>query len=458
MFDFIFLSTFTLAIHIANIYCFIKKKYLYLFIPCMLFLPDYYGGEISDSLPLLTVSRTMFVIFFIYAWVNRRRNLSFKNIRVKELPKEYLFLAGYFVLRTISNLYYVTTYGQAIKTIFSIIFEQLLLLVAFYLLAPKKEEIITLIKVIVWTAAVLFVVGVIESIFSVKPFDALYTVRRNLYVLDYYRLGLRRAATTLYAPSVYGNMCILMMPLIMYLYETTRAKRYLVVAGLDVLAIIHSGSRADMFYLFLVAAVYLIIATKGKERRILFIKNSCIIAAVLLVYMSIASLCSANLRYYYVGTVKSILNEVGFDFDLDKGAPEGSGGYGSNSNGSMSRTRQFTGMYYVAKINPIFGMGSEAARRGDIKFYWHSERGSDKWVAAPAYDVGMVEIFCDEGLVGLLGICSLLIFMLLKSRRSWLHQLLLICYLLCSLSSGNMYTFLMMYVLLFIARSEEVRA
>ena len=114
MFNLIFLSTFTLALHIANIYCFIKKKYLYLFIPCMLFLPDYYGGEISDSLPLLTASRTMFVIFFIYAWINRRRNLSFKNFRLKELPREYLFLAAYFVLRIVSNLYYVTTYGQAI--------------------------------------------------------------------------------------------------------------------------------------------------------------------------------------------------------------------------------------------------------------------------------------------------------------------------------------------------------
>ena len=333
-----------------------------------------------------------------------------------------------------------------------------MLLVAFYLLAPKKEEIVTLIKVIVWTAAVLFVVGVIECIFSVKPFNALYTVNRNLFVLDYYRLGLLRATTTLYAPSIYGNMCILMMPLIMYLYEITRAKRYLVVAGLDVLAIIHSGSRADMFYLFVVAAVYLIIATKGKERRILFIKNSCIIAAVLLVYMCIAGLFSASLKYYYVGTAKSILNEVGFDFDLDKGAPEGTEGYGLNSNGSISRTRQFTGMYYVAKINPIFGLGSEAARRGDVKFYWHSERGFDKWIAAPAYDVGVVEIFCDEGLVGLLGLCALFVFMFLRSKKSWLHQMLFICYLMCSLSSGNMYTFLMMYVLLFMARNEELRA
>ena len=138
MFDLIFLSTFSIALTVASVYCFIKKKYLYFFIPCMLFLPSYYGIAPSETAPLFTAVRSMYVIFYIYVFINRKRNFELKSI-FRNLHGETYFLAGYFVLRIVSNLYYVTTYGQAIKTILEIIFEQLLLLIAFYFLDPTKE-------------------------------------------------------------------------------------------------------------------------------------------------------------------------------------------------------------------------------------------------------------------------------------------------------------------------------
>ena len=185
MFDLIFLCVFTTALFAANIYFFKKKKYLYLFIPCMLFLPDYYGFELSSSLPLITASRMMFVVFYIYALINRRRDIRLKGFRIKDMPKEYYFLFAYFILRILSNLYYVGTYTEAVKSIFFIVFEQFMLLFAVYLLAPKREEIITLVKIIVYTAATLFVLGILESITGFNPFEALYTVKRDLYVVDY---------------------------------------------------------------------------------------------------------------------------------------------------------------------------------------------------------------------------------------------------------------------------------
>lgn len=448
MFDLIILCTFTILLQIANVYCFIKKKYLYLFVPCMLFLPDYYGFEIS-SLPLITASRIMYVIFYIYAWLNRRRNIDILEFRFKELPKEYLFLAGYFVLRLITNFYYVSTYGQAVKTILIIIFEHLFLLLAVYILAPKKEEIIALIKVIVWAATFLFVMGIIQSIISENPFYALYTIGRNLYVCDYYRLGLLRATATMYAPSIYGNMCILMLPFILYLYEIKLEKRYLLILGLDILALIHSGSRADILFLFVVIFTYFIYVLKGKDRRIQFLKNAGVVIAAFVIYIGIACLCSPGLKYYYLGTAKSLLNEVGFDFDLSEGAPESNTNFGENQDGSISRIRQFTGMYYVAKRNPIFGMGSGAPQRGDVQVYWHFSNGTDKWFKILTYDVGIVEIFCDEGIVGLLGVCSLLVYIFIKSRGNKFFKLAIICYMLTALSAGNMYAFLFTYVIAF---------
>ncbi|WP_139298916.1 O-antigen ligase family protein [Pseudobutyrivibrio sp. ACV-2] len=395
----------------------------------------------------------MYIVFYIYTFINKRRDFVIKEIDFKKLPKEYYLLFGYFILRIISNLYYVTTYGQALKTLLVVIFEQLLLLVAVYMLAPTKAEMITMIKAVVWAASFLFVVGVIESINEFRPFDGLYTISRNIYILFYYRLGLLRAQTTMMAPALYGNMCILILPLILYLYDYLREKKYIVIAGLDVLAIIHSGSRSDMIFLFMVIAIYFIYVLKSKERRMFFVKHFVIVSLALLSYMGIAGFYNDNLRYYYVGTAKSVLNEVGFDFDLDEGAPVNTNGFGGNYNGSVSRTRQFTGMYYVAQINPLFGLGSGAQTRRQVQFYWHFGNGKDGWISATAYDVGWVEIFCDEGLIGMLGLCSLLVFMVVKSRGDRFLVLSNVCYLLSMLSTGNMYSFLMLYVVLIMNRS-----
>lgn len=458
MFNSIFLYTFSILLLFANIYCFIKKKYLYLFFPCMLFLPDFYGVSVSDSLPLITVARIMYVIFFVYAFFNRKRDIYLKKIDYKKIPKEYFFLVAYFVLRIISNVYYVFNYGQALKTILFLIFEQLVLLIAVYILAPTKDELIVLIKTIVWSATVLFIAGIYESISGYRLFDALYTISRNIYNLTYYRLGMLRAQTTLMAPAVYGNMCILVLPFILYLYENSKSKKYFGIVGLDFLAIVHSGTRSDIIFFGVVLVIYCIYVLKGKERRILFVKNCITIAAVLLAYMGIAGACSDNLRYYYVGSGKAVLNEVGFDFDLSEGAPDGVKGFGVNVNGSVSRTRQFTGMYYVAKINPLFGLGSGAQVRHQVQYYWQSPEGKNAWIIASQYDVGLVEIFCDEGLIGLMGICFLIFYMYRMSKGNKFLVLCIICYLLSTLGTGNMYNFLILYVIIMMNANKEAKA
>ena len=456
MFNLVFLYAFSLGLLLANVYCFIKKKYLYLFIPCMLFLPRFYGVEISDKLPILTVSRMMHIVFYIYAFINRRRDYKIKKISLKIIPKEYWLLAGYFALRLLSNLYYITTYSHAPKSFLLIVFEQLFLLLAVYMLAPTKKELVVLTKVVVWAATVLFAVGIIESMVGARPFDALYTVSRNLYNLYYYRLGLLRATTTMYAPSLYGNMCVLMIPLIMFLYEVEKKNRYLVIAGLDILAIIHSASRSDILFLFVIAVAYVCVFYRDRQRVFLFAKNCGLIVATLSLYICVTSLISENLNYFYVGTGKSVLNEVGFDFDLNEGAPENTKGFGNNKNGGVSRTRQFTAISSVMKENPLFGYGAGATGRKQVKYFWHHSDGRDEWITATSYDVGIVETVCEEGLFGLLGVCCLIFFLIANSRGNKYLKIAVACYLLSTLSSGNMYPFLMLYTVFALCDSNGV--
>ena len=220
------------------------------------------------------------------------------------------------------------------------------------------------------------------------------------------------------------------------------------IFGLGVLAIIHSGSRSDEIFLIVVLVAYLLFVLRGKQRRMEYFKNAIVVTAAILAFVFCGSIISSDLRYFYVGNVKSVLNEVGFDFDLNEGAPSNSSGFGVNYDGSTSRTRQLSGLYYVAKINPIFGLGSAAQRRGDVKYGWVGEKsGTFKWIVANTYDLGIVEIFCDEGLLGLLGMCAFIFHLMEKSRNDNYSKLAVFCYLLTTLSTGNMFYFLMMYTI-----------
>ncbi len=442
-----FLYIFSACLIAANVYCFIKKKYLYLFVPCMLFLPKYYGLEINILLPVISVTRIMYIVFYIYSYINRKRNITFSFSKIKTIPREYYLLIGYFVLRIISNLFYLTSFVNPIKTIYSLIFEQLLLFVSFYMLAPSKDEINTLLKTIVWSAAFLFALGIFESITLIRPFDELYTISRSFLNDHYIRLGLLRATTTMGLANFYGNMCMLLLPCIFYLYKLTMHKRYLIVLFLDFYAIIHSGCRSNLIFSAIVIFLYFFIALHSAKERIHFVKNLSLVLVSMVAVIVVLSLCNQNLNYYYTGTAKSLLNEVGYDYDLDSDAPSNvPDGYGDNSSsGKTARVIQFSGIYYTLTHNPLFGFGSGSQTRG-VKYY-----DKDIWATYYTYDTGIVEIILDEGILGLLGYISLFLFffrLLCKSKtsmRTYSRQVCvvwLLTYLLSTLSSTNMISFL----------------
>lgn len=451
MLNTIFLIIFSLGLLVANIICFARKKYLYLFIPCMLFLPGYYGIDFGDTFPILTVTRMMFIVFYIYAYVNRRRNFALTGLQLKTIPKEYLLLGGYFVFRIISNLRYLGTYSAATKAIFIIVFEQLLFLIAFYMLAPTKDEIDKLLIILVRVATVFFVIGIFESVTFVRPFDALYTVGKEVINEHYVRLGLLRATTTFGMPGLYANMCVLILPIIIYVYNMYHKKRYLASIWLCILALIHTGSRADYFYLPIIFGVYILFLLKEKGKLILFIRNTAIIVVTL--FLFIGTNCAGNpyFRYFYIGTGKSILNEVGFDFDLNEGAPEGIDGYGANDKaagsiqgGTGSRKVQLTSIGYTLQKAPLFGFGVGAIDRKELKCYFAGE-----WRPYPAIDVGIVEAVTYEGILGLIGVTLAIVSMFLLARGNKDRLMLGIAYLLTTLNTVNMYAFLFLFIALF---------
>ncbi len=444
-------TIFTLSLIGLNILFFVRKKYLYLFFPCMLFFPNYYGIDLHSSLPIITMTRVMYVILYIYTFINKKKKLTLKNCNISSIPIELFFFFSYFLLRIVSNFYYAFTDGAAINAIFSIVFEQLFLMIALYLLSPSKDEIIQIVKIIVFTASFMFAIGIYESITCTKPFDFLYTVSRSMLNEYYIRLGLLRATTTMGMPVIFGNVCLLIYPLILYLINITHKRYYLGIILLDIFAIIHSGSRADIFFFIFITILYCIGIIVSKDNFAIHLKNSIIIIVTFILIVGIARHSSIYLKYYYDTTFLSVLLEVGFDFDLNKNAPADIDEYGTNeATDSASLIVQLSGISRALSINPLFGQGAAALQKKDVLFKWNG-----KWLHWNAIDLGIVEIGIFEGLLGLIGYLFLFIswgIYLFKiydkniSLSMIVIYILLPTYIISTFSTANIYKFLFTYI------------
>ncbi|SEL73038.1 O-antigen ligase like membrane protein [Butyrivibrio sp. ob235] len=455
-----FLFFFSLILLALNIVFFVKKKYLLLFIPCMLFLPSFYGIDFSKSFPVLTVTRLMYIAFFIYAYQNRKKNISLKNIQFNNLPLEFIFLACYFILRIITNICYIFTYSQSIKSIFLIIFEQAFLLIAIYILSPSKDELVSLTKVITWVGGFLFFIGIWESYTSIRPFDNLYTISRYMPNDHYIRFGLLRSTTTMGLPGLFGNMCLFLLPLILYLYNLEHTKKYLGLLLLDAIAIIHSGSRSDIIFFLIINFIYGLFALHKKHHAISYIKHVIILCTSLVVFLLITSKAFPKLDYYYKATLKSNLNVLGIDIELNMDNNVPINDNGGNKNAVSSRTYQFSGIRYAMKKNPLFGLGNGALQNGDVYYYSY-----DAWRVSYTYDVGLVEILISEGIIGLIAHIALYLFLAIRifkfipihkldSTHFCLFILPPFTYLLGTLSTANMYNFLILIIVYYVCIKE----
>jgi len=420
-------------------------------------LPDYFSLEINSSLPLIQASRIMLVILFFYVMhhVKVKTAVSLCAQLLKPTTPANMLIALYFLLRIVSNLYYIFTYGTAVKTIFSICFEELMLMLLFCIQFTTQTQIERAIKGLVNLSGVLFALGIFESISRIDLGHYLYTADRALLNEYFIRLGLLRTDLTFGLPSFYATYCVMLVPFILYIYEKTFQKRYLVILTLDVFAVIHAGSRAQLLILGVLIVVTWLL--QHKDMKIHYLK---IYGKLLLIscgILLVLSLSSSHLRYYYTGTAKSLLNTVGFEFDLNEGAPEGVTGYGSNTDGTYSRIAQFSGIPYALHINPLFGLGAGAQNRGDVMYLW---KGT--WKNSNKYDVAYVAMIMDGGLIGFAGFMLLYAssFLLIWKNRGKLNTAFLfafIAYLLCLFSINTLDHFYWLIFALFYSYNRTER-
>lgn len=399
---------------------------LWLMAALYIILPTYFAFEVSSFLPSFTGSRIVLLLTLIILMLVR------KKVKIPKV-KEMKMIWSTSIMLVLVNILHLSDSGSyAIKAIFSILLENVILVLVLYNLVDTKDKLNRFIKIMVVTSSVITCLATVEFLTGYNVFYLLTTTSRTVYQASYIRSGMTRAEASFSHSVYYGVYCSCMLPFSLYLYENTKNKKYLLCGLLNVLGTLMSGSRGQMVTCFV--TTFLMLCKKRadlKRKYFRAIVLTLIPAAILIVFVP-------GVFAYINENVKSILNIIGFNFNI-------SSDFGINIGGLDSRTIQLTGIRWLI-INGAFwlGLGSLASARGLVSYYW----ASYGWQTVKSIDVGYVGWFLEYGLIGAIAYFALFLSVtwiaFRKSNDKNIVNIInpfkwfMICYLLNLLSSTGM--------------------
>ena len=374
-----------------------NKKFILFFMAFYPVLPDYFAIELGGGLPLLKASRILLLILLLCVCF---RNKKIKLIR-KPLKAAGLYwpLIIYFVARILANGYYVSSLSAAINTEFTVIVEQLLLLVLICQIIQDQEDVYLCVKTIVDASGIIAVISIINVLIGSNLFYSLNTVSRNVLMVSTVRMGIIRAEATFGHPVYYAMYCALIIPLALYMWQNERRMRNGSILGLNIVAAFLTESRGTIVVLLALLLVFILITDKKTRNKILC--AGCVIACLVF----LISVTVPTVSQQFTNIIKSVIIAFG-----DSGETIENFG-GNSSTGLSSRMIQLSGITWMLMHNAIFGLGASCHTRGKLSY-----RISGIWQVRDTIDNGYVGYFVEEGLLGGIA-CFSLFYSLLKS--SW---------------------------------------
>lgn len=374
-----------------------NKKFIIFFMAFYPILPDYFSIELGSGLPLLKASRILLLILLLCVCF---RNKKIKLIR-KPLKAAGLYwpLFIYFAARILANGYYAPSLSAAINTEFTVIVEQLLLIVMICQVVRSREDVHLCVKTIVNASGVVAIISIINVLIGSNLFYNLNTVSRNVLMVSTVRMGIIRAEATFGHPVYYAMYCALIIPLALYVWQNEKNAWNSCVLGLNVIAAFLTESRGTIVVLLALFLVYVIIADKKTRNRIL--TAVCAIACVAVV----VSFVVPTVAQQFSNIIKSVMIAFGDSSETIENFG------GNSSTGLSSRMIQLSGISWMLIHNAVFGLGASCHTRGKLSY-----RINGIWQVRDTIDNGYVGYFVEEGLLGGIA-CFSLFYSLLKS--SW---------------------------------------
>lgn len=368
------------------------EQFTYIFYFFYLMLPEYFAVEISSALPLLTVGRMCILILLIAHIVVHKGKIVFVK-----LPK--LVKCFFAIMIAVNMVHIIDVPADSVKALFSIVFEQVTLLILIVYSLNTEEKVQNALKYMVWGSAVLGVLGIVEVVTGTNVFYALNTVNRKMLQASYERLGMLRAEGSFGHPVYYGVYSVSMVAFSLFLYESSRKKSYLFIALLNVLGVILSSSRGQILTLAILF-LYMYINKNKEVRKKYFLVLLGLIPVFLVILFFVPALGDGILSI-----IKSTLNAVGFNFEVSN--------FGDNVDGLYSRLSQLSGITWAFKQGAwLFGFGANTQVNGLVRYL--TQWG---WSVRKTFDIGYVGIFMQYGLIGSIGYICLYGYMFSISKH-----------------------------------------
>lgn len=420
------MSFFLVAILFAPIVYFAcrqKKWYLYLLMAFTAILPEQFSISLHDKLPLVSASRILIMIAAAFWLFQRIKERNFKP------PVSILVFLGINVAISVFHLF---SDLDEINRIFLLLAERALVVVILVDLISSREEFDRCVDFMIMGCCCLAVMGICQTIFGYDIAAVLHLRETYTSTMVADRMGLIRAYATKNAIS-YGCYCAFMVLPIYYRLQGTGKHRYSVAFALNFVALIATFTRSA--WLCIGGILVLVFLT-----RPLKMLRSLWPSLVLIVVLCLGfSLIQPKFGTALTETAKSVCNTVmnalpdewfqqGGSADPDSTNPNNttdpdrptfdlSEEFGANANNpTYSRLFQWSAVKYMIQDGSfLMGYGYNSFRQGQI-YFTHKNWGSE-YVVAPVLDVGLVSIFTESGLVGMLSYLGLLGYMLVQSIR-----------------------------------------
>ena len=420
---------------------------IWLFSALYVIAPSYCAIELSSRLPLITLSRALLVLLGVMLILRRGggllRDMGNLNLGLSVEPCLRRGLIMFFVLLTVCHVVlFPSNASGALKAIFVLLMEGYALVWLLTQVLDTREKIEASLKILVVASGITALIVMVGCAFSFHPFHILNLVRREMPMTFEYRLGLVRAEAGFGHPCYYGAFCAIIAPVNMYFIEHSRKKwkrkLFAVCLALNMTGVVLSNARGSFLTVGFVVLVAVIRSFLHKEFG-KFLRTYIPVGLMAIIFLVIVSALSSVGLAFLLGFIKSILSivfpDISMNIALDPAVTEsiaetvavtesiaetvvaetiGSSaaetvasadvvGYGLNENGLSSRLIQFSGIEWTLTQKPLFGFGHNAHVAGLISY----EFVENVWLTTLSFDVGIVAIIGQYGLVGLLGYLAL---------------------------------------------------
>lgn len=358
------------------------KTVIKIFFFLYLLLPEYFALEISESLPLLTFSRMLIIFLFIIMLIkDRKKNLYFNDIGINI----YIYL-----LVLVNIIHLSDAFVDSVKDIFSLLFEQSLLIILIVWLLDDNKKVILALKSLVFASGIIGILGIIESFTGFNIFYLLTTTSREMLQSSYERLNLIRASGPFGHSVYFAVYCVSMLPFTLYFYENTGRKIFFIIASINIISTLFSGSRGQILVL-MIMIIYMLF----KKKKIVSIKYIKKLIWIIPIF-TIISIFIPNILLNITNIIKATLGSIGLGIEVND--------FGENLNGVSSRLEQLSGLYWLYYNGGIlFGFGSNCHTRGLVRYL--TEYG---WSIRKTFDVGYIAMIYQYGLIGAIGYFYLL--------------------------------------------------